>query len=224
MKAGLEDILSAQKLARDVGHHRCEMYSTNFVAEFLLDMGDVEAALTASNRALELTFMTQNERFRAYVMNQKARGLMELGNKTEALKVLEQAVQISRKVGMSFVGPRLLGTLALCTEEEKIHSAALQEGFGILNTGCHAHNQLWFLRDAIESCLRTNQTSEALKYADHMESITTGEPLAWANYFIERARAIVHSKTNPKDPTNEKEFARLEQIAKNAGFSQPTMH
>ena len=224
MKAGLDDILSAQKLARDVGHHRCEMYSTNFVAEFLLDMGDVDAALSASNRALELTFMTQNERFRAYVMNQQARGLMELGNKAEALKVLEKAVQISRKVGMSFVGPRLLGTLALCTEEEKIHSAALKEGFNILNTGCHAHNQLWFLRDAIESCLRTNQTAKALKYADHMETITTGEPLAWAKYFIERARAIVHSKTNPKDPTNEKEFVRLEQIAKNAGFSQATVH
>ena len=57
-----------------------------------------------------------------------------------------------------------------------------------------------------------------------METITTGEPLAWAKYFIERARAIVHSKTNPKDPTNEKEFVRLEQIAKNAGFSQATVH
>ncbi len=65
MKSGLEDILTAQKLAKDVGHHRCEMYSTNFAAEFLLEMGELDEALNASNRAVELTFMTQNERFRA---------------------------------------------------------------------------------------------------------------------------------------------------------------
>ena len=224
MKSGLEDILTAQKLAKDVGHHRCEMYSTNFAAEFLLEMGELDEALNASNRAVELTFMTQNERFRAYAMNQKARCLMELGNAKEALELLDEAIKISRKVGMPFVGPRLLGTLAVCTDDKFTRKDALTEGFDILRDGCHAHNQLWFLRDAIEASLHTNDSTAVLQYANHLELITTREPLAWATYFIERARAIIGSRTEPTNSDNIKELVRLENIAKKVGFANTTMH
>ena len=149
---------------------------------------------------------------------------MELGNQAKALQVLEEAIQMSREIGMPFVGPRLLGTLSLCSESLEVQTSALQEGFSILKSGCHAHNQLWFLRDAIENSLRTKRDSDALMYADYLEHITNREPLAWANYFIKRARLMVHSKLEPKDPTTEKEFVRLEQIAKHAGFSIPTIH
>ena len=187
-------------------------------------MGYVDEALKASNRALELTHMTQNERFRAYVMNQKARGIMVLGKKTQALALLDEAIKISRKVGMPFVGPRLLGTLSICTEDEEVRSNAIREGFSILKTGCHAHNQLWFLRDAIESSLQVNKDAEALNYARHLESITMVEPLAWAKYFIERARAIVNANTTPNSPDIKQEFLRLNKVADSAGFAVTRTH
>ena len=224
MKSGLEDILTAQKLAKDVGHHRCEMYSTNFAAEFLLDMGEVDEALNASTRAVELTFMTQNERFRAYAMNQKARCLMELGKKQDGLELLDNAIRISRKVGMPFVGPRLLGTLAVSTDDRSVRRDALTEGFDILKNGCHAHNQLWFLRDAIEASLRSDDRDAALNFADYLALITIKEPLAWATYFIERAHAIINARTGSASPDNVNELIRLEQIAKNVGFANTTMH
>ncbi len=219
MREGLDDIRDAKTLAVEVGHHRSEMYSTNFIAEFLLDMGQVDEALEASSRALELTFVTGNERFRAYVMNQQARGLMESGDEEEALNVLDKAIVISRKVGMSFVGPRLLGTLSICSKDEDIRKAALKEGGQILKSGCHAHNRLWFLRDAIESSLKSDERDLVMKYADWLKTITEPEPLPWADYFIGRAKAIVRHRSVPNDPLNREEIIRLEKLADDVGFS-----
>ena len=219
MREGLNDIRDAKTLAVEVGHHRSEMYSTNFTAEFLLDMGHVDEALKASSRALELTFLTGNERFRAYVMNQQARGLMVSGNEEEALDVLNKAIVISRKVGMSFVGPRLLGTLSICSKDEDTRKAALQEGTQILKSGCHAHNRLWFLRDAIESTLNSDKRDLVLKYSNWLENITEQEPLPWANYFIERGRAIVRYRFVPDDTANKEEMTRLTNLADEVGFS-----
>ena len=223
MQEALDDTLAAKQLAIEVGHHRSEMYSTNFTAEFLLDMGQVDEALKASSRALELTFLTGNERFRAYVMNQQARGLMVSGDREEALNVLSEAIAISRKVGMFFVGPRLLGTLSICSKDEDARKVALKEGTKILESGCHAHNRLWFLRDAIESTLNSDERDLVLKYSDWLENITEQEPLPWSNYFIERGRAIVRYRSVPNDVANKNEIIRLKNLANDAGFSSHAM-
>lgn len=223
MQEALDDTLAAKQLAIEVGHHRSEMYSTNFAAEFLLDMGQEEEALKESLRALELTYLTGNERFRAYVMNQQARGLMVSGNRAEALNVLSEAISISRKVGMSFVGPRLLGTISICSIDEDARKAALKEGGQILESGCHAHNRLWFLRDAIESSLISDNRELVLKYSDWLEKITEQEPLPWSNYFIERGRAIVRYRSVPNDETNKEKITQLKKMAKDVGFSSHAM-
>ncbi len=223
IREALEDATAAKQLAVEVGHHRSEMYSTNFTAEFLLDMGRTKEAIVASSRAIELTHLTGNERFRAYTMNQLARGLMVNGDKDEAMKTLNNAIGISRKVGMAFVGPRLLGTLSICSKDDQICKAALKEGSAILKSGCHAHNQLWFLRDAIDSSLISDDRKSALKYSNWLESITEQEPLPWANYFIERARAIVRHRQNPDEQTNTEELTRLTNLAKEVGFAAHTM-
>ena len=223
MREALDDVLAAKQLAIEVGHRRSEMYSTNFTAEFLLDMGRVQEALEASSRALELTFLTDNERFRAYVMNQQARGLMVSGDEEKALDVLREALTISKTIGMSFVGPRLLGTLSLCAKDEETCEKALIEGSEILKTGCHAHNQLWFLRDAIESTLNSNNRDLVEKYSNWLEKITTKEPLPWAQYFIDRARAILCYRASPNDPANTKEITRLKNLGDSVGFSTASM-
>jgi len=223
MREALEDATAAKQLAIEVGHHRSEMYSTNFTAEFLLDMGRTKEAIVASSRAMEITYLTGNERFRAYAMNQLARGLMANGDQDEAMKTLNNAIGISRKVGMTFVGPRLLGTLSICSKDNHIRRAALKEGNEILESGCHAHNQLWFLRDAIDSSLISDNRKSALKYSNWLESITEQEPLPWANYFIKRARAIVRYRQNPNEQTNTEELTRLTNLAKDVGFATHTM-
>ena len=219
MREALEDVLAAKQLAIEVGHRRSEMYSTNFTAEILLDMGRVNEALDASSRALELTFLTNNERFRAYVMNQQARGIMVSGDKEKALHVLEEALTISKTIGMAFVGPRLLGTLSLCSKDEETRDKALMEGSEILKSGCHAHNQLWFLRDAIQSTLNSDNKDLVRRYSDWLEEITAQEPLPWAQYFVDRARAILCYRISPNDLANEKEISRLKTLADDVGFS-----
>lgn len=223
MQQALEDAIAAKQLAIEVGHHRSEMYSTNFIAEFLLDMGKVDEAIEASSRAVEITFLTGNERFRAYAMNQLARGYLMSGKPNRALEVLDEAINISRKVGMSFVGPRLLGTLSICPTDDEQRKAAVKEGVGILRSGCHAHNQLWFLRDAIESALISDERKSVIQYTDWLERITLREPLPWSNYFIERGRVLVRHRHNPKNSKYTKEIDRLTKMAEGVGFSSHSM-
>ena len=156
-------------------------------------------------------------------MNQLARGLMASGDRQKAIEILEEGIQISRKVGMAFVGPRLLGTLSICSKNREVQRSALEEGSKILRSGCHAHNQLWFLRDAIESALMWDERELAVEYSDWLEKITGTEPLPWANYFIERARAIVHHRHDPMDQEHRSALTRLTNLAKNVGFATHSM-
>ena len=223
MREALDDVLTAKQLAIEVGHRRSEMYSTNFAAEFLLDMGRVDEAIDASTRTVEVTHLTGNERFRAYAMNQLARGLMASGEHEKAIEILEEGIQISRQVGMSFVGPRLLGTLSICSKKREVQRSALEEGSKILRSGCHAHNQLWFLRDAIESALISDERELAVEYSDWLEKITETEPLPWSNYFIGRARAIVRHRQDPKDRAGITSLTQLTKLAKEVGFAEHSM-
>ena len=223
MREALDDVLTAKQLAIEVGHRRSEMYSTNFAAEFLLDMGRVDEAIDASTRTVEVTHLTGNERFRAYAMNQLARGLMASGEHEKAIEILEEGIQISRQVGMSFVGPRLLGTLSICSKKREVQRSALEEGSKILRSGCHAHNQLWFLRDAIESALISDERELAVEYSDWLEKITEREPLPWSNYFIGRARAIVRHRQDPKDRAGITSLTQLTKLAKEVGFAEHSM-
>jgi len=148
---------------------------------------------------------------------------MVSGARKEALDILSEAISISRKVGMSFVGPRLLGTFSVCSIDEDARKAALKEGSQILKSGCHAHNRLWFLRDAIESSLISDNRELVLKYSDWLEKITEKEPLPWSKYFIERGRAIVRLRSAPDDGENKQKIIHLMKVAKNVGFSSHEM-
>ena len=186
-------------------------------------MGRVDEAIDASTRTLEITHLTGNQRFRAYAMNQLARGLMASGDHEKAIEILEKGIQISRQVGMSFVGPRLLGTLSICSKKREVQRSALEEGSKILRSGCHAHNQLWFLRDAIESALISDERELAMEYSDWLEKITGKEPLPWSNYFIERARAIVGHRHDPADQAHRSALSRLTNLAEKVGFAEHSM-
>lgn len=61
---------------------------------------------------------------------------------------------ISRETGMAFLGPVILGVLALAKGDGTVLDATLAEADELLAAGSISHNHLLFRRDAIEACLQ----------------------------------------------------------------------
>ena len=86
----------------------------------------------------------------------------------------------------SVMSPALIISSEITSKRSKLHGDTLeardllQEGAEILQTGCIAHNHLWYWRDALEWALETVNLPLAGNYADHLETCIGGTPLPWA--------------------------------------------
>ena len=86
---------------------------------------------------------------------------------------------ISRETGVNFVGPWILGQLAVTTENPIERQAALAEGEEILRKGAVSHNHLWFFRYAIDASLSSEDWDDAERYCAALENYTRSDPPIW---------------------------------------------
>jgi class 3 adenylate cyclase/tetratricopeptide (TPR) repeat protein len=190
LKEGFDDVRAAADMAGKIGHRRAEMYARQMEGELLLELGEAARAEAPLATAFDIAQSMGNERFQAYVMNQQARRMLHDGRLAESRDVVEIALAISRRTGIAFVGPRILGTAALAARDPAARRMCLEEGEAVVRQGCNAHNMLWFYRDAIESCLDGGDWDQAERFAGLFEEYTRQEPLPWADLFIRRGRTL----------------------------------
>lgn len=186
----LDGMADAATMARRVGNLRAEMLALLLHGEMLTDHAAYDAALDSLTRALDINSSFGNRRMAAYLLNHKARALAGQGRREEAQSVIDGAWEDSRQTDRAFIGARICGTRALLATDPDRRSRALAEGDTIIETGVLAHNVIWFLRDAIESCLAASDHGQAIAYADWLEQTTRDEPIPWCDFFIERGRAL----------------------------------
>jgi hypothetical protein len=128
----------------------------------------------------------------------------------EALKLIRNALEISRETGLSFVGPWILAHLAVTTDDPSERHEALAEGEAILRKGAVSHNHLWFFRYAIDAALSDQDWDAAERYAALLDDYTRLEPLPWASFFIRCGRALAaHGRGGPQQES----VAELEALA-----------
>ncbi|UWU69475.1 hypothetical protein [Bradyrhizobium sp. NC92] len=121
------------------------------------------------------------------------------------MDLLYRALAISREVGVNFVGPWILGHLAVTTENPNERQAALTEGEEILRKGAVSHNHLWFFRYAMDAALDSEDWDGAERYSVALEDYTRSEPLPWANFFIRYGRAVgAYGRCQPEQDTTSK--------------------
>jgi hypothetical protein len=153
-------------------------------------MGDFEPAKVHAERALALVRRLGVRRFEPVSLNEQAMILRGEGRRAEALDVLHRALTISRETGISFVGPWLLGHLAVTTEDPAERRAALAKGEEVLGKGAVSHNHLWFYCYAMQAALAACEHDDAERHATALEDYTRPEPLPWAEFFIASGRAL----------------------------------
>ena len=140
------------------------------------------------------------------------------GRRTAALELLREALDACRRTGMAFVGPIVLGGIAATTDDADERRAALAEGHEVLARGSASHTHLLFARDAIEGCLTAGELDAALAAAHALEAYTAAEPVAWARFWIDRARTLVAAARGAEPGLVAAELVRLRAEALRIGF------
>jgi hypothetical protein len=216
-REAIGDLRTAVDMAVSVGNLRTEMVARTILGELLVDAGDLEPAYEQFSKAFAIAEMIGNRRYPAYIHYELGRALWnDAGRRSEAQQVLTNALAISRETGASFVGPRVLAALAMTGAPSGF--ALLDEGEAIIRAGCSAHNALWFYRDAIEACLDGRAWDRAEGYAAQLKLYTSAEPLPWADFFIERGRALAALGRGQRDGALESELRRLREQAARVGL------
>jgi hypothetical protein len=119
---------------------------------------------------------------------------------------------------MAFIGPMILGILALAADHPEVRNDALTEGEALLTAGSASHNHLQFRRDAIDACLDAGDWIGAELHSTALETYTHDEPLPWSDFFAARGRALAAYGRGRRDAGLVAELARLTEEGKRLGF------
>jgi ATP/maltotriose-dependent transcriptional regulator MalT len=214
--------LAAIELAARVGHQRAEVIAQHGASRVLCAMGAFERANAHAERALTLVRRLGVRRFEPVSLNERAMILRGQGRRGEAHDVLHRAVEISRETGISFVGPWILGHLAVATADPAERRAALAEGENLLGRGAVSHNHLWFYRHALEASVAAGAWDEALRYAAALEAHTNSEPFPWAAFFAAFGRALALHGRGDRDEATMSTLRQLRGQARRIGL-EPTL-
>jgi hypothetical protein len=95
----------------------------------------------------------------------------------------------------------------------------LQEAESILDSGCVAHNHIWFAQTAIDHALAVGAWDRAEHYAARLEDYTRGQPLAWHDFIVARARALAAWGCGTRTADLVTELKRLRECAVQHGLA-----
>ena len=218
MGSALAKVADTAEMARTVENRRAEMYALMLVGEFLIEANDFEDADHRLSQALSIARNTGNERFSPYIMHDLARARFGQGERGAALELLDDAIEISRRTDIAFIGPRDLGAIAVISDDPQRRKEALAEGETVLAGGqCISHNHFWFYRFAIDSSLADQAWGAAERYADGLAAFTQAEPIPWADLHIQRGRLLATLGRDPGNAQARKELTELRNVASDAG-------
>ncbi len=214
-----EDAMDAVKLAAEVSNQRAEVLGLNLAACVCSELGQLTEASSYSKRALELAISLGANNFAAQALRFLAQSSAAQGRKGEAMEHAERAVKIVREVGMTFIGPTVLAIRAALTEDPEEASAILEEAESILDAGCVSHNHIWFAQLAIDHAVAIGAWDEAEHYAERLADYTRGQPLAWPDFMIARARALAAWGRGTRTRETVTELERLRHCAVQHGLA-----
>ena len=158
-----------------------------------------------AERRLILARQLGAKRFEATSLRDLAMIARAEASTAEAMDLLYRALAIIRETGVNFVGPWILGQLAVTTENPIERQAALTEGEEILRKGAVGHNHLWFFKYAIDASLASEDWDGAERYSAALEDYTRPEPLPWADFFVRYGRAVgAYRRCQPGQETSSK--------------------
>jgi hypothetical protein len=210
----LEEADAAIDAARRANQPRAELIAQHGRLMVLIGRLRLHDARASVARARALAEKLGSQRFEAENLWFLATIERLAGERAAAAAVLREAMALSRATAIGFFGPSILGSLALCTDDDAERDAALAEGEALLDAGSVSHNHFFFARDAIDAALAHRDFERALRYAARLRAYTAAESLAWSQLVIARAESLA---AHGRGAANGAALAALASIARNAG-------
>ncbi len=214
----MEDALASIDLARKVGHQRAEMIGLDLAGLIELERGHFQESRAYLQRGQALAKSLNAGNFVAQAGILLARLAQAEGNLAEARKEASHALEIVRETGTAFIGPTVLVVSAGLTDNAEKRSAYLYEAEDILQAGCVSHNYFHFTRNAIELSVKIEDWDSLERYALQMEAYTEDQPLEWAEFMIDRGRALAAWNQGKRNTDILNEIKRLHEQGKQAGL------
>ena len=184
------DIEQAIALAQQRQDLRTEMISRgSCLAKTLCEQGRYSEADKQLIQALQQARKLQIPRFETLYLLFQIRTKRFLDQSPETLNALAlQAIELARRQAFHYNGAIVFGAAALVSRDLNELQRRLEQGAELLTEQAASQNFLWFLRDAIEVCLRWSLFDQARAYADRLATHTHKEPAPWSDLYIELAQ------------------------------------
>lgn len=198
--AGRISLQEALEIARRVGDLRSELISSVCLTAGLVLQGRSEERRATARKALNLANQLGARRFYAECLGVVASTMLAPEERDEGLRLVEESLQMSREIGMSYCGASLLGILARLTSDPARRADALAEGEMLLAGGCVSHSYFEFYHQAIEVSIEHSSWEAARRYANELAAYTAEEPLAPTTLQIDRARLLADVGENVTTP------------------------
>ncbi|HEX6015352.1 MAG TPA: hypothetical protein VFY87_26845 [Geminicoccaceae bacterium] len=208
-RGALTAALAGIAAARRVGHHRARTIAHHTAYLCCHSLADLTAARDHAEAALVVARQLGAKRFEVEALAFRAETYRLAGRQAEALADAAEALAISRATGMAYMGPFVLGVLALATDDASARDAALAEGEELLMGGAVSHNHFLFRRDAIEACLQRGAWDDAERHAAALERYASREPSPWTDFVVARGRALTAHGRQGRERSAAADLARL---------------
>ncbi|MES2262840.1 MAG: AAA family ATPase [Pseudomonadota bacterium] len=216
----VRDALDAAQLARRVGNRRAETFARMTAGWALVASGQADAAREQVESGLELARTLGSSRFETFLLESQARVSWLRGDVILAERqILAAVAQVERLKLQNFIGPWVLGTLALFTRDSATRKRALLQGAAYLTRDCLAHNGLRFHLSAAEVSLLDGDNVSAEFYADQLQGYALHEDCAWISHHVELIRLYARWRGAADDATL-KRLRQLRVQSEQYGYAQ----
>jgi len=205
----LDRALEAVEATRRIGHGRAEMVAHHAAFLCYKSRAELGPARMHAEQAIDIAHRLGAKRFEAEGLLFRAEIEFAEGERERAVTDAHAAVEMSRKFGFAYMGPSMLGGLALVSDDEAEWRAALAEGEALLGKGSVSHNHVFYRTYAIDACLRRGEHDEAERHAEALAAYTLPEELPVAELFVGRGRVLARLGRGEKSAELAAELDRL---------------
>jgi class 3 adenylate cyclase/tetratricopeptide (TPR) repeat protein len=219
----LVDARAAVELADQVGPPQVAVMCLQSLSLTLVTRGDYEEAEPVIERAIAAARSAGARRYLSNNLTLMGWLRHAQGGREQAHALYAESLDLARQAGFGFMGPAILGLLAIASTDRAERQRLLQEGEAALLDGeSLAHAVLMFYRAAIDVALAERAWDAALRYADAIDAFVRHEPLAWGMLVAERARALVALARHGPQPQVVAQLQDLRTRLRHAGLGSMT--
>ncbi len=219
VRRGLTEAREAVSFAEKIGNHRAEMVARLTATRNLVELGELDEAKIHVERGLEVAETLGADRFKPFLTIFLAQiQWTQHGPRKDIDEMMDGAAEISRATSIGFLGPWVMGTLALVSGDPERSRKAMREAEEILTGDCVGHNYLAFYKLAMEISVRLEDWDEVNRFADALEAYCRPEPLPRSDFYIARGRALAKYGRGERGNDTMQALTRLREQAEQIGL------